>query len=288
MSLNEKISNKSVLKKLYRIIYYVIIKRHFYGITSSLRILPDFIIIGSMRSGTTSLNFDLPQHPCIGAPAYDEIGFFDSNFELGLNWYRSMFPSIFTKYWTIFRKKYFLTGEDTPFYFWNPVAAKRIFETLPNVKLIILLRNPIDRAYSHYNNAVRIGVEKFPFEEQIKKELDSLKSSNEANYERFVKQPSYLAVGIYADQLQIWTKLFKWEQLLIISTEDLEKTPIQTLNSVFKFLNLPEYEVKNPEKRKAAKYDKMNPKTREMLIEYFRPHNEKLYKMIGKRFDWDK
>ncbi|MEM4245615.1 MAG: sulfotransferase [Candidatus Nanoarchaeia archaeon] len=264
------------------------IKRHFYGITSPFRVLPDFIIIGTMRSGTTSLNFDLAQHPCITPAAYDEIGFFDSNFELGLHWYRSLFPSILTKHWIKFHKKYFLTGEDTPFYFWNPLAAERIKKLLPDVKLIALLRNPIDRAYSNYHTAVRIGAEKASFEEQIQKELALQNEDNKENFARFIRQPSYLAKSIYADQLEIWFKLFNHSQILIITTEDLEKNPTKTLNQVFQFLNLPSYEIKKPEHRKAANYEKMNANTRKLLIDYFKPHNERLYAMIGKRFDWDK
>ena len=81
------------LKRIYQIFYYVLCKRHFYGVTGSLRVLPDFIVIGSMKCGTTSLYYDICEHPCTIAAAYDEIGFFDSNFHLGLNWYRSMFPT---------------------------------------------------------------------------------------------------------------------------------------------------------------------------------------------------
>lgn len=279
--------NNPTIKKIYRIVKYVIIKRHFYGVTSPLRVLPDYIIIGSMRSGTTSLNFDLSQHPCIRGAAYDELGFFDSNFELGLNWYRSLFPTIFTKYWIKFRKKQFLTGEDTPFYFWNSLAAERIKKLLPHVKLIVLLRNPIDRAYSNYHTAIRIGAEKASFEEQIQKEL-SLQKQDKKENDRFIRQPSYLTKSLYIDQLQIWLRLFDPNQILVISTEDLQRDPTATLNEVFSFLGTYQFQIPTPERRKAAKYDKMNDDTRKLLIEYFRPYNQELYQSIGKEFDWDK
>ena len=133
-------------------IYWNFFKRNIYGVTGTLRVLPNFIIIGSMKCGTTSLYYDICEHPCVSPAAYDEIGFFDSNFHLGLNWYRSMFPT--KKQIENVRRKegVAITGEDTPFYFWNPVAAKRIKELLPNIKLISILRNPIDRAYSEYQD----------------------------------------------------------------------------------------------------------------------------------------
>ena len=81
------------LKRIYQICYYILCKRHFYGITAPLRVLPDFLVIGSVRSGSTSLYYDICNHPSILPAAYDEIGFFDSNYHLGMNWYRSMFPS---------------------------------------------------------------------------------------------------------------------------------------------------------------------------------------------------
>lgn len=286
--LEKLLKSNHTLKRTYQTIKYTVIQRHIYGITSPLRVLPDYIIIGTMRSGTTSLNFDLAQHPCIRAAAYDELGFFDSNFELGLNWYRSLFPTIFTKHWIKFRKKQFLSGEDTPFYFWNPLAAERIKKLLPNVKLIVLLRNPIDRAYSNYHTAIRIGAEKASFEEQVQKELSFQKQDKKENYDRFVRQPSYLAKSIYIDQLEIWTRLFKTNQILVVSTEDLQKNPTSTLNEIFLFLGTHPFQIPTPEIRKAAKYNKMNNDTRKLLIDYFRPYNQKLYQSIGKKFDWDK
>ena len=84
-------------------IYWNLYKRGIAGLTSSFRVLPDFIIIGSMKSGTTSLYHDICEHPCVSPAAYDEIGFFDRNYELGVNWYRSLFPTKMNKKIGIFR-----------------------------------------------------------------------------------------------------------------------------------------------------------------------------------------
>ena len=124
----------SGVKNLTRSIYNIILKRGISGITSTWRVLPDFIIIGTVRSGSTSLYYNICNHPSILPAAYDEIGFFDSNYHLGMNWYRSMFPLKSNMERIRSETKYALTGEDTPFYFWKIDAANRIRKILPKIK----------------------------------------------------------------------------------------------------------------------------------------------------------
>ena len=259
--------------------------------TASMRVLPDFIIIGSMKCGTTSLYYDICEHPCTLAAAYDEIGFFDSNFHLGINWYRSMFPR--KKQIEDVRRKEgtAITGEDTPFYFWNPIAAKRIKKLLPNIKLITILRNPIDRAYSEYQDWA--GRESNPpsFATVVENELNIQRKYpsliTEENFKVFNQKNSHLLKGVYVDQLKIWRELFPKEQIFTLSTENLNSEPIAALELVFQYLNLSDYKIKNPQHRKQKKYVPMNPQTRKLLIEFFKPHNERLFKFIGKKFEWN-
>ena len=272
-------------------IYWNFFRRNIFGITGPLRVLPDFIIIGSMKCGTTSLYYDICEHPCVSPAAYDEIGFFDSNFHLGLNWYRSMFPTK-RRIEDIRRKEgVAITGEDTPFYFWNPVAAKRIQKLLPNIKLITILRNPIDRAYSEYQDVVSSESNSPSFETFIENEINTRRKDSslitEENFEIFNQKNSYLLKGIYVDQLKIWAGLFPKEQIFTLSTENLNSEPITALESVFQYLNLPDYKIKNIQRQKQKKYVPMNSQTRKILIEFFKPHNERLFKFIGKKFDWD-
>ena len=272
-------------------IYWNFFKRNIFGITASMRVLPDFIIIGSMKCGTTSLYYDICEHPCVSPAAYDEIGFFDSNFHLGLNWYRSMFPTK-RRIEDIRRKEgVAITGEDTPFYFWNPVAAKRIQKLLPNIKLITILRNPIDRAYSEYQDLVSSESNSPSFETFIENEINTRRKDSslitEENFEIFNQKNSYLLKGVYVDQLKIWAGLFPKEQIFTLSTENLNSEPITALESVFQYLNLPDYKIKNTRRQKQKKYVPMNSQTRKILIEFFKPHNERLFKFIGKKFDWD-
>ena len=122
----------SKLRNIYQKFVYGLCKRHFYYITSSYRVLPNFFVIGVARSGTTSLFHYLGQHPNIRSASYDELGYFDENFHLGLNWYRSLFPTKFTKQKVEKTHKKFLTFDVTPFYIYTPLVIKRILDKFPN------------------------------------------------------------------------------------------------------------------------------------------------------------
>jgi hypothetical protein len=285
------VKNNKIIHDLYRKLYYQFYKRNIYALTGLIRSLPDFIIIGTARSGSTSLYYNICQHPCVLSASYDELGFFDSNFHLGLNWYRSLFPTLFSK-WLVKRKKQFaITGEDTPFYIWSPLVANRILKILPNVKLIILFRNPVDRAYSNYHLGVREGSENLSFEDAIQFELDSLKNfeiESEDDIKKYTISRSYIVKGFYADQLKIWLKLFKPEQLFITSTEDFQSNTENILNKIYDFLEIPQINLKNLEKHKVASYSPMNDKTRKILVDLYKIRNEELFKMINKKFDWNK
>jgi hypothetical protein len=285
------IKNNKIIHDLYQKLYYQFYKRNIYALTGPIRSLPDFIIIGTARSGSTSLYYNICQHPCVLSAAYDELGFFDSNFHLGLNWYRSLFPTIFSK-WIVKQKKQFaITGEDTPFYIWNPLVAKRILKIIPNIKLIVLFRNPVDRAYSNYHLGVRAGSEKLSFEDAIQmelKKLDKINDEIEQDVNKYTTPRSYIAKGFYADQLKIWLELFSSEQLMIVSTEDLESNPQKTLDRIYNFLKIPKNHKLIPEKQKIASYPKMKNKTREFLIDLYKKNNAELFTMIGQKFDWDK
>ena len=285
------IKNNKIIHDLYQKLYYQFYKRNIYALTGPIRSLPDFIIIGTARSGSTSLYYNICQHPCVLSAAYDELGFFDSNFHLGLNWYRSLFPTLFSK-WIVKQKKQFaITGEDTPFYIWNPLVAKRILKIIPNIKLIVLFRNPVDRAYSNYHLGVRAGSEKLSFEDAIQmelKKLDKINDEIEQDVDKYTTPRSYIAKGFYADQLKVWLELFSSEQLMIVSTEDLESNPQKTLDRIYNFLKIPKNHKLIPEKQKIASYPKMKNKTREFLIDLYKKNNAELFTMIGQKFDWDK
>src|SRR5579885_2674785 len=140
--------------------------RFYRTITSSIRLLPDFIIIGTQRGGTTSLYAYLGQHPQIAPAVIKEVHFFDNNYERGVGWYRTQFPFLIEK--SIAKnigQQNFITGEASPYYLFHPHVPERAAKVVPGAKLIVLLRNPIDRAYSHYYHEVELGHEKLSFEQ---------------------------------------------------------------------------------------------------------------------------
>ena len=253
------------------------------------RLLPDFIIFGTVRSATTSLYENICQHPCIKRAEHDEIGFFDTNYKYGINWYKSHFPTINEKNNILEKEKYFATGEDTPFYFWSEDSRNRIFDLIPKIKLIAILRNPVDRAYSTFKLGERAGNDTRSFEYAVDEEIDLIKKREI----RFDDKKSYEGVkvniiqSIYFEQLKHWFDKFPKEQILIISTEDFSKEPHTILKNVFEFLNVPNKKIINLQKRKVAKYPEMRVETRKLLLDYFKPYNEQLFDLLGKRFQWD-
>src|SRR2546423_13513556 len=125
----------------------------FRRLTHKIRIIPDFLIIGGQKCGTTSLYYYLIEHPNIAPAVRKQMHFFDNRFKKGFGWYKSNFPTIFSKWYkTFLHKQKFVSGEATPYYLFHPLAASRVHQFLPDVKLIVLLRNPVNRAYSHYNH----------------------------------------------------------------------------------------------------------------------------------------
>ena len=292
MKYKNQINNNTSIKKIYQKIFYGLIKRNYYYLSSPFRVLPECFVIGVVRSGTTSLYHYLGQHPCISSSAYDEIGYFDNNYHLGVNWYKSLFPTKFTKNKIIKKHGKFLTYDVTPFYIYNPLVARRISASFPRAKIISNLRNPIDRAYSNYILMYQDGDTTKTFEEMIQIAMDEIeKNKSKLNDEVYAADTFYqniLARGFYADQLKIWFEKFQKKQILIIPSEDLALKPDQVLTKVFEFLDLPYFKIKDFTRQNKREYHPMKDETRKLLVEFYKPHNKKLFDMLGSKFDWDK
>lgn len=264
--------------------------------TGFLHVLPDFLIIGFVKCGTTSLYEHLLRHPSVFSPRGKEIDYFDRFYARGLSWYRTKFPSKlqknFVKNWL---KQDFVTGEATPRYIEHPHALQRIKEILPKAKFIVLLRNPVDRAYSHYNQNLHLNYEYLSFQDAIAVELERTKKryekmqKDETYYSWDYELYAYLQHGIYFHHLERWMKVFSKEQFLIIPSEEFSQNTNEYYNKVLTFLNLPKWELSQYKKYKQRTYinPKIEPSLRKKLVEYFKPHNAKLYKLIGTNFHWD-
>ncbi len=257
-----------------------------------LRPFPDFLIIGAQKAGTSSLYKYLLQHPAI-LPAYQkEIHFFTipELYYKGHNWYRGHFASRIMRG----RPHHRLTGEASPSYLFFPLVPERVHQIMPDVKLIVLLRDPISRAFSNYHHQVRRGLETLSFEEAIEREPERLGN----DLQKTIEDPhfhslnlahySYLLRGKYASQLTRWRSFFPMQQMLIIKSEDFYAQPMQTVLQVSSFLDLPAWQP-NPaifKRYNPGAYDRINPHTQLQLSHYFRPDNEELYEFLGRNLAW--
>ncbi|MEB3343448.1 sulfotransferase domain-containing protein [Okeania sp.] len=257
--------------------------------------LPSFIIIGAHKCGTASLYNYMIEHPQILPAAKKELHFFNWFSKAGnrkkaegVEWYLSQFP-------TISNGENFITGEATPDYLVDPHTPQKMFKLLPDVKLIVLLRNPVDRAISHYhhNRGVSKKREPLPFKKAIEKESERLNQEKEKlifdeNYRSlFYKNYSYLERGIYIEQLEIWMNIFPREQFLILKSEDFFDNPNITLKEVFNFLDLPNYELTHQKQDNELSHQPIDRKTRSILAKYFQPYNQRLEEYLAMKFNWD-
>jgi hypothetical protein len=250
------------------------------------------LIIGAQKAGTTYLYHLLTQHPSVESATAKEVHYFDVHFGKGLDWYRSHFPR---PEWRGGQKT--MTGEASPYYLFHPHAARRAADAVPHARLIVLLRNPVDRAYSDYQHRYREGREPLKsFPEAIEAEDHRLRGERERmlahedyaspNYRKF----SYLSRGVYVDQLKEWREYFDEDQFLVLKSEDFLGHPENTLASVHEFLGLPPREAgdldEEPEASHKGTYRGLNPAMRERLETYFEPHNQRLYEFLGVDFGW--
>jgi len=280
--------------KLQKIVTSIYLK--YCNATGFLHTTPDFYIIGFAKCGTTSLFEYLISHPNVHPPKGKEIDFFDRLYSRGINWYKVGFPFKIQKFFdTVFLRKKFLTGEATPRYIEHPHAINRIKEITPNAKFIILLRNPIDRAFSQHNMNVKNDYEINNFSDALKEEPRRIanrieKMSNDVSYYSWnFDLYAYLEHGIYVDKIKRWMEVFPKEQFFIIQSEEFLKNPSKIYNDVLEFLGLANWEPKEFVLYKKREYkEKMNSDLRNELVEYFKPHNKRLYDFLGKSFDWDK
>lgn len=246
---------------------------------------PDFIIIGAQKCGTSSMFRHLRKHPDIHLPQKKELDFFDENFAMGHHWYLKHFN----------KKSFpeqFCSGEASPYYFFHPLVPGRVFESYPAIKLILLLRNPVNRSYSQYQHMKRKGRISLSFEHCIRLEEEILSGrkefffSDENHSDLMYRRFSFLARSRYAEQLAEWLIFFSREQLLIIKSEDYFTKTEGLLNDVFHFLELAPCEILLDKEHKGADYPPMKPETREQLTMYFEPYNQQLYELTGRDFGW--
>jgi len=253
--------------------------------TSFARPLPDFLIIGAQKAGTTALYAYLRRHPHVTGPPWKEVSFFDRHYARGERWYRGNFPNVLLA-------RGALVGEASPSYLFHPLAPERVAALVPHARLIVLLRNPVDRALSHYHHEVALGREPLPFEEALAREEERTRGEVERMLAdgAYFSDPwwnyTYIGRGRYAEQLERWLAVFPGEQLLVLTSDELGGRPAQAYSRVLGFLGASPHELDSYPRVFEQDYPDMEPETRSMLRDAFAEANRRLYELVGAEFGW--
>jgi hypothetical protein len=239
--------------------------------------LPDFVVLGTQKGGTSYFYSLLTEHPLVRRAAAKELHFFDNKFAEGVGWYRRCFSEgeRVDGHRTI-------TGEASPSYLFDPQVPERMARIVPEARLIALLRNPVDRAYSHYQMEVRRGKEGRSFEEATEEEMITIEGQGDT-----VDVPhAYLRRGLYAEQLERFSFFANRDQLLVVKSENLFTRRLEVLERVLRFFRLPPFESTLASPAGRAPYEPLDPLTRRRLEGFFAPHNERLYYLLNTNFGW--
>jgi len=250
------------------------------------RQLPDFLIIGAQKCGTTSLFHYLSQHPDIEMPETKEIHYFDLNYKKGTEWYKNNFPKK-----KLFGKK--LTGEATPYYLFHPLVSQRVYKHLSKVKLIIMLRNPVDRAYSQFIHERKLGIEDLSsFEDAITLEYSRIDDdekkliTGEIEHSNAFQHFSYISRGLYFKQISSWLKYFSLKKMYFVKSEDFFTNPEKELVDIYNFLGVRNFKPNDLTSQNTNHYQNISQKNKDVLLATFSEDNKKLVNLLGDKFSW--
>ena len=240
----------------------------------------DFLLVGAQKSGTTTLYSYLNDHPQIQMASKKEVHFFNNN-----QFFLNSEPDYdFYHSWFDFDDPDKLRGEATPAYLYCRDAAARIWQYNPAMKIIIILRNPVERAFSHWNMEINRGAESLGFEEAI---LDEEERCREAlPLQHYVY--SYLDRGFYSSQIREYWRCFGKKQVLVLKYDDLRENLALVLKKLFDFLQVDrafvnDFVVHKKVLHKAKYTESMNEKTRKRLLKHYKYEVLQLESMLG----WD-
>lgn len=268
------------------------IGRDFRLSTSLFRMLPDFMIAGEAKCGTTSLYRYILEHPDVLPCDRKEPKNFIEH-RKSLLYCRSHYPLLIQKYLAgALRGRLPITGEATAEYLSDPNVPCDIATVLPEVKVIIMLRNPVERAYSDYCMFSNRDRAQYSFEDIVSRSIEwlcdpSLNDLVEAalHLEHFYLR--FVARGIYVRNVERWMNWFPAEQILIVKSEEFFRNTQEVTNQVFEFLGLEPFTIPRSDiKRKGEYLTNMSEETRRKLDEFYAPYNEKLYQLVGTNMGW--
>jgi hypothetical protein len=258
------------------------------------RVLPDLVLAGAQRSGTTALTEALYRLPMVERPRRGKGShYFSYNYHRGWQWFQSQFP---TELWAsgVERRhgRPLFCFDACPYYLFHPFAVERMAQALPQLKVLVMLRDPVRRAESHFHHSVSNGHETLGFEEALAREPERLAGEADrmqadwSYWSESHEHHSYASKGMYADQLERLFHHYSREQVMVIQSEAFYRDPDPVLNRVTSWLGLPEVGLAQGDERNGHRYERMDEAMREQLVELYRQPNERLFALLGERYDW--
>jgi Sulfotransferase domain len=259
--------------------------------TASLRLTPDLIMAGGHRCGTTALTRALMTHPQIASPVLHKgVNYFDIHYARGWSYYQGHFP--LRRIAELRAKGTPITMEASGYYLDHPFAPERIGRDLPDVKIVIMLRDPVERAHSAHRHAVARGFDDVSFEEAIEREEEV----NAGEVEKMRADPTYSSFpwrhqssvrrGQYVDRLETFFSVLPREQFLIVFSEEFATQPHEQYASVLSFLGLPHQEPAEFGRWNTRPGGPMLDSTRRRLEEHYAPYDARLAALLGRTLPW--
>lgn len=247
-------------------------------------LVPRFLIVGVKKGGTTSLYNYLSRHPRVLAPVMKEIQFFGYP-QRSLNWYFAHFPR--RPQW----EKRFISGEARVDNFTESGIPEGVRGVLPSSRLVVVLRDPVERAISHYYHDRKVGAETRTLEVAFEEELDALSGTVEEMEAKLASylhtQRRYLYYGLYERHVSKWLSLFPPEQFLIVISEELNADPDREIRRVFKHVGLEYHRLGDYVNALPGTYDgQSRDGIRAKLVEFYARPNQLLYQLLRRRLDW--
>jgi len=267
-------------------------------LTAGLRSFPDFLIIGTKRGGTTALWRYLLAQPAVLPmfPSRQHIKsphYFYWHYGKGDRWYRSHFPtSTYRKGKELLTGAPTIVGEASPYYLYDPRVPERVATAMPGVKVIVLLRDPVRRAYSHYWERVDQGVEPLSFADALAAEPARLAGEVEAMtadpgyYSRAHDWYSYRDRGLYLPQLQRWQEQLPADRFLILRSEDFYGDPPATVRTVLDFLGAAAGPVHPQRRHNHRPAPPMDRAVENELRDFYREPNARLAEFLDRELHW--
>lgn len=261
--------------------------------TAGLRMTPAFVLAGAQRCGTTSLFRALTRHPSVLGPVHHKgVNYFDLHYGRGESWYRGHFPLRAVARLRTRGGGPAVTFEASGYYLYHPHAAARLAADLPAVKVLVLLRDPVERAYSAYKHELARGFETESFERALEREDERV----EPDLQRMLADPdhygfshrhhSYRRRGQYAEQLQRFVDALGRDRLHVVDSARLFDDPAQELGRVYDFLGLARPGGLALQRWNARPGSGMSTAAEAFLREALAPHDAALERLLGERPGW--